>query len=263
MTRARLPVLTEDGARLDWPRAHYKVKVNLKGMRAVVKHKISGAPELDGLLVDGAAQWVTELRCPRTLLSRQERSSSPEQQLTWHDENISGDVFLVPGIVAVRNVDLPGSAVNNFVWQEDSVVAVPTGWWLARGEVRSVKPLVASLVRFRRDDNGRLAKGQMSVEEDNDGGKPYFRVNLAAGLYDKRRHNRDVQIAGLIAAFGLLPRSSWREGELNADTSVASQLRDKLAGEGVPDWDDEDFDPARAATTLEAFAVQPKQDGAE
>jgi len=264
VTRARLPVLTEDGARLDWPRAHYKVKVNLKGKQAVVKHKISGAPELGGLLVDGTAQWVTELRCPRTLLSRQNRSPSPEQQLTWDDEHISGDVFLIPGIVAVRDVELPGSALNNFVWPEASVVPVPTGWWLARGEVRSVKPLVASLVRFRRDDDGRLAKGQMSVGEDSDdGGKPYFRVNLAADLYDKRRHDRDVQIAGLIAAFGLLPRSSWRKGEFNADTSVASQLRDKLADDDVPDWDDEDFDPALAATNLEAFYVQPEQDDEE
>ena len=263
MTLARLPVLTEDGARLDWPQAHYEVKVNLKGKQAVVQHKISGASELGRLLDDSAAEYVTELRCPRTLLSRQIRSFSPEQQLTWHDEHISGDVFLVPGIVAMRDVELPGSALNSFVWPEWSVVAVPTGWWLARGEVRSVKPLVASLVRFRRDDGSRLAKGQMSVEEDRDGAKPYFRVNLAADLYDKRRQDRDVQIAGLIAAFGLLPRSSWSEGGENADSSVASQLRDKLDNKGVPDWDDEDFDPALAATTLEAFSEQPKQDSAD
>jgi len=49
----------------------------------------------------------------------------------------------------------------------------------------------------------------------------------------------------------------------NDDSSVASHLRDRLADEGVRDWDDEEFDPALAATTLEAFYVQPEQDGEE
>ena len=261
MTRARLPVLTEDGARLDWPQATYEVKVNLRGKRAVVEHKCEGAPALGALLDDGAAQWVTELRCPRTLFSRQTRSDARVQRVDWGGEDVAGDVFLIPGVVAVVDLELPASALNSFVWAEGSSVTVPAGWWLARGDVRSVRPLVASLVRFRLDKD--LGPGRMSVSEDQDGSNPYFRVDLAEDLYLKRRVDRDVQLAGLIAAFGLLPLSTLREGGDNADSPVASQLRDRLHGEDVVDWDDEQFDPALAATALEQFHMPLEPGGAE
>ena len=87
----------------------------------------------------------------------------------------------------------------------------------------------------------------MSVEEGSDGGKPFFRVTLARDLYDRRRTDRDIQIAGLIGACGMLPRSSLGtaggiDGE-NATHPVALQLRARLEDAGVPDWTSEHFDP--------------------
>ena len=88
---------------------------------------------------------------------------------------------------------------------------------------------------------------------DTDGGKPFFRVTLARDLYDKRRTDRDIQIAGLIGACGMLPRSSLGTDGENATHPVALQLRARLEDAGVQDWTSDDFDPARAATVLEAF----------
>lgn len=256
----RFPVLTEDGSRLDWLKAQYRVDVILKGQKAVIKHQIHDAPELQLLLDEGDARWVTEVRCPRTLLSRQHDSALPEQVVTWNDDTIFGETYLTPGLVLKRDTQLGTSQLNPIVWPENSSVKVPSGWWLARGEMRSVTPLAASLVRFRRDPDGHLGQGQMSVTEDFDGTTPYFRIDMAEDIYASRREVRDVQIAGLIAACALLPRSSLREGGENDDIPLASQLRDRFEAAKIANWDDDDFDPARAATVLEEFRIPAEND---
>ena len=253
MTLTRLPVLLEDASTLDWTQARYEVKVDVKHARAFIGHRLDNAPELDRLLIDGAAEWVTELRCPRTLLSRLQHSREPEQVIDLDTAVVIGDAYLVPGLVAVRDSELEASGLDPLVWPEDTSVPVPAGWWLVRGDPQTTTPLTASLVRFRRDPDGRLGAGQMSVEEGSDGGKPFFRVTLARDLYDERRTDRDVQIAGLIGACGMLPRSSLGADGDNSNHSVAAQLRARFEDAEIPDWTSDFFDPSRAATVLEAF----------
>lgn len=239
---------------MDWTQARYSVEIAARREPALVKHRLEDCPELEGVLSGGLARWVTELRCPRTLLSRQVQAREPEQVIRLDEDDIVEDAFLIPGLVAVRDLELDPSGLNRFVWPGDERVRVPAGWWLARGDPRSTRPLTASLVRFRRDSDGRLGPGQMSVEEDSDGGIPFFRVFLAKDLFDNRRDNRDVQIAGLIGACGELPRSTMSDDGENAASAVALQLLARFEEAGVPDWNDDDFDPARAATLLEAFS---------
>ena len=253
MSLTRLPVLLEDASRLDWTRARYMAAVDVRQAKATVKHGIDSAPELEAALDGGDAEWVTELRCPRTLLSRQMRSRGSEQAIDLAADDIIGDAFLIPGLVAIDDFELPTSGLDPLVWHPDEMIHVPAGWWLARGDALTTTPLTASLVRFRRDPDGVLNTGQMSVEEDSDGGRPFFRVTLAEGLYDNRRTNRDVQIAGLIGACSLLPRSSLRADGDNASDPIAQQLRARFEDAEIPDWTSEHFDPALAATVLEAF----------
>ena len=92
-------------------------------------------------------------------------------------------------------------------------------------------------------------------------------MTLASELYDHRREDRDIQIAALIAAFGLLPRSTMargRDGEdgENADCPLAQALRSRFEDVEPPlaDWDSEFFDPARAATSMENFWVDTGDD---
>ena len=253
MSLTRLPVLLEDASRLDWTRARYSVAVDVRQGKATVKHGLDNAPELEAALGRGDAEWITELRCPRTLLSSQLRSRGSEQVVDLTADDIIGDAFLIPGLVAVGDFQLPASGLDQLVWQASEMIHVPPGWWLARGDAQTTTPLTASLVRFRRDPDGVLAAGQMSVEEDSDGGRPFFRVTLAEDLYDNRRTDRNVQIAGLIGACSLLPRSSLRAGGDNAGDPIAQQLRARFEEAGIQDWMSDYFDPALAATVLEAF----------
>lgn len=260
MQNSRLPVLLEDGSALDWSEARYSVEVALRRRGATVEHRLADAAGLQALIDDGCAEWVTELRCPRTLLSRHTTGVPPRQAVTWSEDEVAGDVYLVPGLVAVRDARLPDSiGLSADIWPTADVIAFPQGWWLAKGEVRSIKPLLVSLVRFACDAD--LGPGEMSVDEAYDGTTPYFRVSLASGLYDRRLHDRDIQIAGLIAAFGRLPRSSLRADGQHAASQVAGRLRAEFASRGVADWDDEDnFDPARAATAWEPFRIEAESD---
>ena len=106
-------------------------------------------------------------------------------------------------------------------------------------------------MRFERKP--ALNPGEMGIEEDQNGRTPFV-VSLAADLYE-RRHDRDVQIAGLIAACALLPRSQFRADGDNEGSPVAGELRSRIEEAGLSDGDSDDFDPARAATLLERFHV--------
>ena len=232
----RLPVLLEDDSRLDWVSARYTVTVTVRDAKASIKHQLDAAPELEALLVESKVEWVTELRCPRTLLSRQLRTLGSEQIVDLAADDIIGDAFLIPGLVTVCALDLPTSGLDPLVWQSDANLHIPAGWWLARGDAQTTTPLTASLVRFRRDPDGALSAGRMSVEESSDGGTPFFRITLAQDLYDNRRSDRDVQVAGLIAACGLLPHSSLSDGGDNQNVPIAQQLRARLEESEAPDW---------------------------
>ena len=72
--------------------------------------------------------------------------------------------------------------------------------------------------------------------------------------------DRDVQIAGLISACGLLPRSSLGEDGDNASDPIAQQLRARFEEADIHDWTSEHFDPALAATVLEAFDESVDED---
>ncbi|MCY3960496.1 MAG: hypothetical protein OXG34_02350 [bacterium] len=232
--------------------------VTIKGSQAVVVHQLENAPQLDRLIESGEAQWVTEFRCPRTLVSRETRSLERAQRVVWAEGEAVGQMFLVPGLVADTDLVLDPSGLNSFGWSPSTPVEVPSGWWLARAEARRVNPLVASLVRFRRDEN--LESGRMAVDEDTDGGNPCFVVRMASDLYEKRRDERDIQIAGLIGACARLPRSSMGKDSLNQEGehhhhALAQELRRRFDEAGVADWASDEFDPTQAATLLEAFHV--------
>lgn len=258
MKSARLPVLIESGSSLDWHKASYMTDVKIKGSQAIVIHYLEGASQLDQIIKFGEAQWVTELHCPRTLLYRQERSSERTQKIVWAEEETAGQMFLVPGLVAAKDLVLDPSDLNSFVWSSSTAVEIPCGWWLARAEARRVEPLTASLVKFRLDE--KLDSGRMAVEEDTDGGNPCFIVRMASNLYEERRDNRDIQIAGLIGACARLPFSSMgrdangQDGE-HHDHALAQELRRRFEEIDVPDWESDKFDPIQAATVLEPFHI--------
>ena len=253
-----LPVLREDGSSMDWEQAKYQTEVQIRRGGATVEHRLESAPELEELLGRGLVRFALEVRCPRSLFSRTFSGDCPTLEASWDPENAQGPVYLMPGLVAVADVALSTAGLIE-IWGEERL-AVPQGAWLARGRMSRSENLAASLVVFRRSDELQDGpRSRMSVREDNSEGEPRFVVYLPSDLYRRAHHDRSIQVAGLIAACGLLPRSAFfRE---DAESRVAQELRVRLREAGVATWDtdeDETWDPALAATVLEPFVVEPQ-----
>lgn len=262
-----LPVLVHDGSRLDWVAAKYSATVALQRQASAVIHELRDAPEVEALLSNGDAVYATEIRCPRTMLSRVEHAEGTSQLISWHEAERNDDLYLIPGIIAMRDTSIASSGLHPLVHGGRTTVDIPAGWWLARGGEYQFTPLLVNLLRFVKDSDGELKPGTMSVEEAELSGNPYFKVTLASELYDHRREDRDIQIAALIAAFGQLPRSTMAHGTdgedgVNADCPLAQALRSRFEDADPPlaDWDSEFFDPARAATSMENFWIDTGDD---
>ena len=254
MTDAALPVLTEDDSRLDWPDAAYRPEVRIGGGAARIAHRLEGAPTLERLIADGAARWAVELRCPRTLLARVETSDDAGHEAAWSAAEAHGAVFVIPGVVAVRPLRLEAPELGA-LWRGERL-DVPAGWWLARGVTRRDSTLRESLLSFEPDAD--LPPGAMAVDPRPDEGRPRFVVRLASDAWTAR-HDRSLQVAGLIGVCARFPRE-FAAGDED-EHAIVREIRDRLEEAGVPAWDDDRWDPARAATAIERFAaVEPEPD---
>lgn len=248
----RLPLLREDGSSIDWVEAQYRAEINISGRAATSTNTLNKAGALDALIQAGEAEWALELRCPKTLLARIARSSDPDVRCKWTQDEVDGELFLTPGLIAVRDCVLSPDGLNDLWGQE--TVAVPSGHWLARGMVLRTESLASSLLEFHRKPD--LKDGEMEVTPDVTSGDLRFRVWLAPNYFDNViQDNRDVQIAALIAAFGRIP---FIETEDSEGYAVLSHIKAALSEAGVTAWGTElnaDFDPARAATAIEPFQI--------
>lgn len=243
-----LPVLLEDGSRFDWCVATYEPGVQVEPTRATVIHRLRDAPTLERLVVEGSAAWATELRCPKTLLSRVEQSSDTRQVVRWTADSVDGDMYVIPGLLAVSDFHLaPSAGELTPIWR-DAPLHIVKGWWLVRGSVRRTKTLGQSLLKFHLDE--KLGDGQMRIRRNQSDEDLHFHVHLADNIWQERTR-RHVQMAALIGAFGQLGTAL---GEENDEPRVVQEIRRRLEEKSIATWrDGESFDPAAAATAIEPF----------
>ncbi len=258
MSHASLPILLEDRSRFDWMRAKYEPVVRAGPTSAIVTHCLRAAPSLESLLKDGSAKWATELRCPKTLFCRVDETSESDQRVEWAPEDVDGDLFVIPGLVAASDLTLQTDVGElSPVWPNDSF-SVRRGWWLARGLARRTRTLGQSLLKFHEDR--KLPNGQMRIQPDSSTENLRFHVQLARDIWPEHT-NRHVQVAALIGALARLKDAFASEED---EPAVAHEIRRRLEAAGIPTWDDTDaYDPARAATAIEPFrpSVKPESNG--
>lgn len=258
MSDPYIPLLVEDGTRLDWPDAQYEPRIERKGAetRVTVNHVLKGASALADAVRRQEAAWYTELRCPRLLHSEHLTSFDDRQVVEWHKDAVDWEAtFLLPGMVSVEPTLRLSGALANTDGTSGEAIEVPAGALLARADVRRLNPLMQSLLVFRKDDE--LDPGQMTVEEDTTSDGPCFVVRIAADVFAESRWIRDRRIAALIGAFAAMARQESRlqpEGDLH-NHPVTEQLRHHLLENGSPAWDEEGFDSVYAATLFEPLAA--------
>ena len=265
MSSSRMPLLTEDGTRLDWLDAQYEPRIERQGAetKVTVNHVLKGATALADAVRRGEAAWQTEVRCPRLLHSAHFTSPDDRQVVEWREDDVDWEkTYLLSGMASVEPILWAPGELAGTAWAPDEIIEVPLGAMLVRADVRRLKPLLQSLLVFRKD--GALGDGQMRVEEDTASDDPCFVVRIAEDIFAESRWNRDRRIAALIGAFAVMVRPESRmqpDGELR-DHPVTKQLLSHLLERGSPTWDEEDFDCVYAATILEPMEMtEPGSEG--
>lgn len=248
MSLISLPVLFEDRSRFDWRRAEYEPAVRIAPTHAVIEHRLRTAPTLQRLVDKGMARWVAELRCPKTLYGRMEDASRANQVVEWSRNDVDGDMFVIPGLVAATDLILePEGDELTPIWLATSY-EVAKGWWLARGVARRTRTLGQSLLTFHEDDE--LPAGQMQIRRDQSAEELHFHVGIAKDIWPERT-NRHVQIAALTGALGQMVGAFMDPDD---EPAVVQEIRRRLEEAGISVWDDpERYDPAHAATAIEPF----------
>ncbi len=249
MLQGPTPILHEDGVTLDWQSASYEPQVKVSQSGATVTHEVRGAKDLEAAVARGDAHWAIEVRCPATLYTAVTLSNERDMAASWDAARVDRELglFVIPGLLAVRDFQLPADGLVD-LWGSGPV-EIPAGVWLARGLVNPLKPLTASLIKFRKRED--LPAGCMQVAEPPDHDSITFTAWLAADIYP-RRVEREIWHSALIAAFAKLPEVAKRL----SDDSDAWVLLEDLAqeiGESAPVWTADDYDPARAASVFEPF----------
>ena len=251
-----LPLLLEDGSCLDWPEATYRTDVKVAGVdRATVRHLLSGASVLHQLIKDGKAAWAVELRCPKTLMARTVTSAGDLTTVKWKADDVDGEIFLVPGLVALAETTLALWELSS-IWQEGAELHVPRGWWLAKGEAVRTDSLMRSLLSFERAT--KLDAGQMEVTPDRSSGALRFTIGMAPDVFDAVSTDRTLQVAALVGVCSWFPKV-FKPMEDGDEDPIAQQLRVRIeeANSDVALWEDAtNYDPALVATLLEPFRFE-------
>lgn len=250
------PLLDELETRLDWPHTQFRTAVTVGSGEASVECSLAQAPTLLAAIEAGKATWAAEVRAPKSLYSRLISSPIPSFTIRWDEQDVTRELFITAGIVAVQDFLLPTSDLHDGIWTEPEV-PIPAGAWLAVGKRRARESVSASLLTFRLDP--QLRDGQMRVDDSQKDGALRFTAWLSADLFQQRVTSRDVQIAALIAACAQLP--DHRADSADADPAVLLAVKRRLQDAGVPTWEDEDaWNPALAATALEPFRAETPED---
>lgn len=250
-------MLLEDSSSLDWEAASYSTELIVGDGYATVTHMLKDAPQLQSLVDQDKARWALELRCPTTLLSRWELSETTECMAKWDQTEVQGELYFTPGMITINPISLTSEGLSD-LWTFP--IKIPRGCWLVRGDVTRAKSLAASLLTFH--STSRLSEGEMEVRPDISSGDLHFKVYVSEKLFPHCPIRRDLQIAALVAAFGRIPHLD-NEGDSDGDDEaseyrILSSIKERLRELNVPVWgegQDENFDPARAATAIEQFSI--------
>ena len=268
------PMLRADGLGYDFPGVFYSNTFERTGESEARVVNILSGPDVDSFTkavwYNGA--WVSEVRSPHTLYSEyatyrlddltvthslEEEGTATERNIweysvKWDPAHCTARPFLITQLCANDQIIL-SKEILSFVWQDGaSSLTIPKGQVVARGEVFALEEAVASILEFVVDKQ-MTRNGEIRVAEPD----PYYHFKVfmtQATLQSVKRERRSgIMIAALVGALARLKKSDDPAG-----SQVLGEMAARLQRQNVPTWMDEDYDPAQAATCLEAFMLLPE-----
>ena len=156
MTEDFTPVLDcRDDGNLDYTDATFKAKnVTVHNGKLSLSWALEGAPTLKALINAGHARYAMEVRETVTLRSELHiadigSSHLASRPLFADNETPQHPVVGIPGIIAVKDLNLRRSDLHPELWSDESeTIPIPAGRWLARGQHQHLNDPLALYCSF-------------------------------------------------------------------------------------------------------------------
>ena len=261
MPNGNLPVLARD--RLDYAHGAYEVSVKRaeRGTGMAIGHAVSGRNLVSHLLKRSEAAFAVEVSAPyatyrRICLAEVREKVDLVQTVSWDAKDIVPPVYVRPLVVATatktKRLELNGRHGVHEVWRGVEVEIAP-GAILAADQFWRTASTWESLIRLV--SNVDLPAGTYRIEM-NTGEGFHFRVQMNEKLFEKmvspgedHRHCQTVLTACLARGLEMVKDEYGRE-EKWREFPVLRALHEKLIGEDLGTWEDEQFRPEEVATRL-------------
>lgn len=244
-----------------FPNGIYTVTCNDKetGKSFELRHELSGSTLIEKWLKQGKLTFVCTVAAPRSMYRVLHKSDSPEQLITWQQQDLGEYPMFTPMIVAKENiqhtVDIGSDGLNR-IWDGRKLL-IPRGARVAVGHTFKFKSGISGILDFNPDET--LTPGRFRIQASHEDGFK-FKVYLAADLYQHLRHHRDetagknIMVHVVSAALSILQREysldDEEEGEGWQSHRNLLGLADLLEQNGLGHWSDDDFQSELVATGL-------------
>ena len=263
---------------LDYVDGEYVTEnLNESNGKTTIRHRISGENLVRRLVASGQAVFAVEIAAPHSAYRRievAEESSSTfvAQDLSWDQELTSYPVFIRPLVVfdtvsrLEQRLDSKRDGVHA-AWNNVKIVLQP-GAILAHEEFYRPSSGL-SMLRLAADEQNVLPEGSFKVETSEIDGFT-FKVFMHRKLFDdlqnpgaSSNHRDSILTGALVAGLATLQREF--SGDVGSSTNWdhfqnLRALHSVLQKHELPTWEEDNFDPALAATVLKPIVFAPDHD---
>lgn len=262
---------------LDYVKGSYETENTFESNSSTrVRHTLVGDNLVRRLVIRGRAQFAVEVAAPHSAyraieIAKEQSASHATQLVEWANTNCCDPVSIRPLVVFDRGshhritLDSVEDGVHS-VWHRKEIVIQP-GAILAREHFfRPASGL--SILRLAVDDQAKIPEGAFTVETTEVDGF-VFKVRMHKKLFEDLQtpgtsidHRDSILTGALVSGLAMIRRDYTNNDRDGGEWTQYPNLRilEKLLREnGVSTWEDDQFDPAFAATVLKPIVFSPDQ----
>ena len=262
-----LPYPVLEAGNLSFPQGSYEPKIDIleDGCSIEIEHKISGAAFIEKLIREGSVQFYCLFSAPKTGI-RTLHETDRTARIEWEASIVGQPPRLRPMLVYTgedQEYELTQECGVAELWRGKKII-LPKGARLARGSFVDVNSSEHSFLRFSRE--AKFERGRCSVFPNHEEGF-YFTIKAAPDVFDLVQRKgmnaalRSGILTGVVCHCFSILKYMYKETEDDSNEFPnLKTLSAKLERDFGCDWNDDDFDPMLAATTLYRFDVSSAED---
>ena len=247
--------------------------------RIIVSHEIQGKNLVSRLLANGDAQFAIEVSSPYSIYRRIELAKpigevTFRQKIEWNSDEVCSPCYIRPLVLVNAETSVEHRLCStldsvNALWHGRNIRLSPSSIIAHNGFFVSTSGL--SIVRLVPDSEATIPEGGYSVRPVETEGY-YFRVVMHESLFKSCQqvnspasfnHLNSMLTGALACGLSKIHLEFGYGGSNGRDWMEFPNLRELhrvIKEHGLPNWDEEDFDPALTATTLTPIVFAPSLD---